>query len=233
MLGQQSGKRLSLHRTRAVVVKQQCAGSRKEPDDSQQKEDIADARGEKSFLGRRRRRRLLIPEADQQVRGESDDLPAHEQQQQAVRDHHAQHRSGKEREKAEEARKILVVRHVADGVDEDQQANEADHHQHHRRERIEHPTQVHLPAAELRSHLNPAEVDRLADGRAMRPRGHHVHKGRQREQQRKTHRPDGQCCGRLAFRLFQQRAHARGDHRHGGNQPENLRNGRDAQEWSE
>jgi hypothetical protein len=39
-----------LNRTRAVVVKEQRAGLREEPDNSEQKENIADARGEKAFF---------------------------------------------------------------------------------------------------------------------------------------------------------------------------------------
>ncbi len=181
-LRQQSSQRPALQRTRAVVVEEQRAGLREEPDDSKKKENIADARGDEGLFRCRCGRGLLIPEADQQVRRKSDQLPAHEQQQQAVGDHHAQHRSGKQRQEAEEARVVLVVRHVADGVDEDQQADEADHHQHDGRERIEHPAQVHIG----RAHANPGEVDGLAHGDAMRPAADDVYECNQREQERKT-----------------------------------------------
>ncbi len=40
--------------TRAVVVEEQRAGLRKQPHNAKQKEDVADARGEKRFLRRRR-----------------------------------------------------------------------------------------------------------------------------------------------------------------------------------
>ena len=63
-------------RARAMVIEKQRAGLREEPDNSQQKENIADARGEKGFLRRRRRRRLLIPESNQQVRSKSDRSPS-------------------------------------------------------------------------------------------------------------------------------------------------------------
>ena len=46
-----------------------------------------------------------------------------------------------QRHEAEESREVLVVRHVADAVDEDQQPDETHHHHHHRRERIEHPAE--------------------------------------------------------------------------------------------
>jgi hypothetical protein len=76
-------------------------------------------------------------------------------QQQRVGNHHAQHRSGKQAQEAEEACEVLVVRHVADGINEYEQAHETDHHQHHRRERIEHPTKIHVG----RANSNPGKVD--------------------------------------------------------------------------
>ena len=108
-----------------MVVEEQRAGLREKPDHAEKKEDVADARGDEGLFRRRSCRGLLIPEADQQIRSKPDELPAHEQQQQAVGDDHAQHGPGKEREEAEEAREVFVVVHVADGVDEDEQADEA------------------------------------------------------------------------------------------------------------
>ena len=83
----------------------------------------------------------MIPEADQQVGGEADDLPTHEEQQEAVGDDDAEHGSGEESEEAEEAGEVFVVGHVADAVDEDQQADEGDHDQHDGGQWVEQPAE--------------------------------------------------------------------------------------------
>ena len=62
----------------------------------------------------------LVPEADQQVGGETDALPAEEELQQVVRRHQHQHREGKERQVAEEARLMRIVAHIADRIDVNQ-----------------------------------------------------------------------------------------------------------------
>ena len=130
----------------------------------------------------------MIPEADEQIRGETDQLPAHEEQKHTIRDHHAEHGPGKERHEAEEAREVFVVGHVADGINEDQQADKADHHEHHGGERIEHPSEIDGGVAES----EPCEVDRLPYDRAARPAGNDVSECNEREQQRTSKRSDGQ-----------------------------------------
>jgi hypothetical protein len=97
----------------------------------------------------------LIPEADQQVGGQADQLPAHEQEQDRVGNHYAQHRSCKQAQEAEKPREVLVVRHVAGGVDENEQAHKANHHQHHGRQRIENPPEIDVGRADA----NPGKVD--------------------------------------------------------------------------
>ena len=121
----------------AAIVKKQCAAAIVEPEHSEKESDVADARGDERFLCRRRRARSLNPESDEQIGREPDQFPKHEEQEQAVRDNHAEHRGGEEREIREEAGEILVVRHVADAEDKNAQADERDHHQHGGRERIE------------------------------------------------------------------------------------------------
>ena len=49
---------------------------------------------------------------------------AHEKQQQAVRDNHAEHRAREERQIREETGEILVVSHVADAEDKNAQADQ-------------------------------------------------------------------------------------------------------------
>ena len=158
-----------------------------EPDDAEEEEDVADAGGEEGFFGGCCGGGFLIPEADEQVGGEADQFPAHEQQKDAVGDDDAEHGSCEEREEAEEAGEVFVVGHVTDGVDEDEQADEADHHQHDGGERIENPAEIDGGGAEA----EPGEVDGLANGGAVRPSGNHVGEGDQREKQRNAQRADG------------------------------------------
>ena len=142
----------------AAIVEEQRAGLRIQPDHAEQECQIADARGDECLLRRRCGARFVIPEADEQIGGEADDLPAHKEQQQAVCDDDAQHRPCKERQKTEEAREVFIVGHVADAVDEDQQADERDHHQHHCGERIEHPAEFEPFAADLK----PGKIEDLS-----------------------------------------------------------------------
>ncbi len=172
-----------LQASRSAVVEQQRACLRVKPHHPDQQPQIAHARGDERLLRCRRSSRALKPEPDQQVRRQPDDFPTHEQQQQAVRDHHAQHCSRKQREEAEEAREVVVVRHVAEAVNKDQQPHKADHHQHHCGQRIQQPSQLYP----LIPKLHPVKRDHAA--RRIRERLRERH---QRQHQRNAHRPNGQ-----------------------------------------
>jgi len=63
----------------------------------------------------------VIPKADQQVGGQAHQFPPHEQQQQAVGHHHAQHGRGKQGKETEEPGEIVVMGHVAHAIDKNQQ----------------------------------------------------------------------------------------------------------------
>ena len=82
-------------------------------------------------------RRLVVPEADQQVRGEADAFPAEEHLDQAVRRHQHQHREGEQREIGEEARLVRVLRHIAPAIQVDERRDAGDHHQHHRGQAVD------------------------------------------------------------------------------------------------
>ena len=153
----------------------------------------------------------MKPEANQQIRRQSHDFPAHEEKQQAVGNDNAEHRARKQREEAEEACEVIVVGHIAQAVNENQQANKRDHHQHHGGQRIEQPPQRHPLIAEL----HPAKIHDLNCRMAERRR-----KGQERKQQRDRHRSNRQRRRHPPLRPRQQRAHARSQHRQHGNQPE-------------
>ena len=189
------------------------------------KREVAEPRGDERLLRRCRRAGFVIPEADQQVGSQADNLPADEQQQQAVGDDQPEHGGGEQREETEEAREILVVRHVAEAVDEDEQANQRDHHQHDRREGVEHPAEPERSATQLRiAGLEPEEVDHLPRGRAVPRMLKRVDKRHARQGQRENHRANRQQRREPALALFEQRAQPRGPERQRGNQPKMLNN---------
>src|SRR4029077_905873 len=93
----------------AAIVEKQCATAIVEPEHSEKKSHVADARGDECFLCSRRGARSLDPKADEQIRREPYKFPKHEKQQQAVRDNHAEHRAGEERQVRKETGEIFVV----------------------------------------------------------------------------------------------------------------------------
>ena len=208
------GERGLLHAPRPTVVEEQRARLRAEPQDAEEEKHVADARGDEGFLRRRRRARFMEPEPDEQIARETHHFPAHEEQEQVVRDDEAEHRRREEREEREEAREVVVVRHVADAEDEDERADERDHHEHRRRERVQHPAELEGSFAEH----EPVEVMREPHRRVRK----RLHEARAREEEREHHRPDGERGGRRARRTLHQRAQSRREQRQRGNQPEVL-----------
>src|SRR5216684_4651677 len=69
-------ERRVLETSSATVVKEQRAGLRIEPNHAQQEGKVANSRGKECLLRCRCRTRLVIPEADEQVGCQADDLPA-------------------------------------------------------------------------------------------------------------------------------------------------------------
>ena len=86
-----------------TAASQLCAVEPHHPD---QQSQIANPRCDERLLRCRCRCRPMKPEPDQQVRRQPYHLPAHKEQQQAVRNHHAQHRARKQGEETEEPREF-------------------------------------------------------------------------------------------------------------------------------
>ena len=101
----------------------------------------------KAFLAGDGRGRLVLPEADQQVRGQAHALPADEQHQVVVGEDQQQHRRDEQVEEPEEAAPPLVVGHVADRVDVDQAADAGDQQHEHDRQLVDQQADVDVPAA--------------------------------------------------------------------------------------
>ena len=107
---------------------------------------VTDPVDHEGLLGRRRRGRLVLPEADQQVRGQADALPADEQHQVVVGEHQQQHRGDEQVEEPEEAAPPLVVGHVADRVDVDQAADAGDQQHEQDRQLVDQQPDARCPS---------------------------------------------------------------------------------------
>ena len=78
-----------------VVIKEQRAAAVVEPEHPEEESDVADARGDKRLFRRGGGARVArIQNPIEQIRGEPDQFPANEEQEQTVRDDHAEHCAG-------------------------------------------------------------------------------------------------------------------------------------------
>ncbi len=114
----------------------------------EQEAEVADAVDDEGLLAGVGGGVLLEVEADEQVGGETDALPADEQQQEARREDQHQHEEHEEVEVGEEAPVALFVRHVADGVEMDEEADAGDHAEHDQGEVVDAEGEVDLEAGD-------------------------------------------------------------------------------------
>ena len=80
---------------------------------------------------------LLVPEADEEVAGEADALPAEEHLDEVVGRHQHQHGEGEQRQVGEEAGPVRILVHVADRVEVHEEGHGVDDDEHHRRQRVD------------------------------------------------------------------------------------------------
>ena len=118
----------------SVNTSVKLSGADRGPDghDAEREADVADAVDQERLLAGQRRAALVVPEADEQVARQADQLPGREHQQVVPGQDQQQHAEHEQVEVGEEPPAARVVRHVADGVDVDQHADGGDHEQHHR-----------------------------------------------------------------------------------------------------
>ncbi len=109
------------HEENAAVA--QRAERAEEQEDGDHQAEVADDVDDKGFAGGGDGRRARVPEADQQKRGQADAGPADQQEQEVVGRHQQRHRKDEEVQEGEEAPVAGVVRHVANGVDMDEEAD--------------------------------------------------------------------------------------------------------------
>ena len=128
--------------------------------DRERHAEVADAVDDERLLGGRRRGLLVLPEADQQVRRQTDALPTEEHHQVVGGEHQREHRGDEQVEVREEPATAGIVGHVADRVDVDQRADAGD--QQH-----EQPGQ--LVVRERHLDVEPAGLDPGEQIGAVRP----------------------------------------------------------------
>ena len=140
-----------------------CASIRPMPRDEA---EVADAVDQKGLQVGENRRRPVVPEADQQIGHQAHRFPAEEQLQEVVAHHQHQHREGEQRDIGKKRCSLVVLFHVADGVDMHHQRHKGDDQHHHRGQRIDQEADLQRDAAGLQPRIDRAVVDIAA---------HHVH----------------------------------------------------------
>ena len=121
--------------------------AREDQHDPEREPDVADAVDDERLLRGERRRPLPVPEADQQVARQADQLPGDEHDEEAAREDQHEHAEHEEVEVGEEAPVPRVVAHVADRVDVDEQADRRDDDQQAGRQVVDEEPDIDLERA--------------------------------------------------------------------------------------
>ena len=116
-------------------------------DHAEAEPEVTDAVDDERLLRRSRRRRLLVPEADEQVAAQAHQLPAHVEEQEVVGEDQHQHAEHEEVQVGEEAPEAAVAVHVADRVDVDEESDRADDEQQHRGQRVDEEADLDVEVA--------------------------------------------------------------------------------------
>ncbi len=126
------------------IVELDRVGQIEQAKDTKRKAEVTDTVDHKRLDRRRIRRGLLVVEADQQIGRDAHAFPAKKHLNKVVRCHEHQHREGEERQIGEETgaigfgvREILVMGHVAEGIEVDEAGDRGDHDQHDRGQTVE------------------------------------------------------------------------------------------------
>ena len=106
-------------------------------EDADEEQDVPDAGDEECFLRRRGGLRLVVPESDEQVGAEAHDLPEDQELQEVVRADGPEHPGREEADLRVVARLAFLLVHVAEGIDENQEAEERHEDEHQRTEVVD------------------------------------------------------------------------------------------------
>ena len=108
---------------------------------------VSRTRIEKGAGGSRTNLGALVPEADQQITAQPDELPGRQQQHPIASQHQGLHGGNKKRQGGKETRLVGILLHIADGIDQHKGAYDADHYGQERIERFGNQTQGHVRQA--------------------------------------------------------------------------------------
>ena len=159
--------------------------------DADQHSKVADARRDERLLRRLARRDLIIVESDQEVGAEPDALPEHIELEKVDRDDQPEHRGRKQRDERKEAPHPLIVLHITDGVDVDEQRDQRHDDEHECRQRVDQDAHRELHRTDVRPdrlhHVGIAHRDLIVhrsecdkDGE-RKSQSHHHNRNRRRE----------------------------------------------------
>ena len=113
------------------------AGAAVDQDQRRQHSQVAQSSDQERLLRRGCSRWSMEPESDQQVRGQTDQLPEGEQHQQVVGQDQAQHGSREQRHEGEIAPVAVIAVHIAGRIDLHQQRHPGHDDQHHRGQTVD------------------------------------------------------------------------------------------------
>ena len=198
------------------VAEVQAAAPHEQDQHAEQEPEVAHAVHDERLLPRLGGSRPLVPEADQQVRAQAHAFPAHEHEQEVVGQHQREHREHEQVEVQEEPAERGIVRHVAGGVDVDQEADPGHDQRHHRRQRIQHERDVGPEVADPEP--RPCRDVNLA---VLRGKPGQLQRRAHREQERETDHPAREPCrAALAQPVAEQQAERHSGERQRGDQGE-------------
>src|SRR2546428_1303353 len=98
--------------------------------DGNEEEDVSDAVNEDRLLRGSRRFRLVVPKSDQQIRAEAHDLPENQELQEVVCGYSAEHRRREQTHLGVVARLALLLVHVSERIDKNQETEERHEDKH-------------------------------------------------------------------------------------------------------
>ena len=117
---------------------------RDQQEHGEQETEVADAIDDEGLLARVGGGILFEVEADEQVGGETNALPADEEEQEARRENQDEHEKHEKVEVGKEAPVAVLMRHVACGVEMDEEADAGDDAEHDEGEVIDGKGEVYL-----------------------------------------------------------------------------------------
>ena len=156
-----------------------------EEQDAQEKAEIADPVNNKSLVAGYSIRVILVPEANQEVRAEPHALPADKEEQEIIGHDQHQHKKDKEVEIGEVAHHPLVMAHVSERIDVNQQADAADDQKHDRAQGVDLEGNLRLK----RSRLDPGK-ERIPETSGRREKNENP----QGKEKREPHGDAGQAA---------------------------------------